>query len=144
MIQDLVQGVPRKEVIERYGYSDRAALSKDISRTLAQTRASLDLTVDEYRRMQLETLDALAVAAWRVLHAHHVKVANGEVIKVTDTATGEQVTLEDTMPTLAAIDRVLRIEAQRMDLLGTRAPAQVEVGGTMRVVVTAVDLRELQ
>lgn len=143
VIQDLIQGVPRSVILERYGYKQPGHLSQDVKRALEERRKALALTVDEYREMQLETLNTLAKAAWRVLHKFHVKVANGEVLKVTNVVTEEEEILEDTLPCLAAIDRVLKIEQQRADLLGTRAPAQVDVGGTMRVVVTAVDLKEL-
>jgi hypothetical protein len=93
-----------------------AAVQRGLADTIAETN-------DEVRRQELERLDDLARASLRVLATQHVVVSQGRVAKHPDTGA----VLIDDGPTLAAIDRLLKIQERRAKLLGLDAPAKVEV-----------------
>lgn len=81
--------------------------------------------VADYRAEQLDRLDRLVREASAVLARDHVTVSHGKVIR--DEQTGKP--LLDDGPKLAAIRELRAIEAQRTDLLGTKTPVKVEIGG---------------
>jgi len=79
---------------------------------------------DQVRHLELERLDALAQVAWRVLADRHYAVAAGGKVAL-HPETGAP--LIDDGPTLAAIDKLLRIQERRAKLLGLDAPTKHEV-----------------
>ncbi len=81
--------------------------------------------VADYRTEQLDRYDWLIREAVAVLERDHVTVSHGKVIR--DDQTGKP--LLDDGPKLAAIREIRAIEAQRTDLLGTKTPVKVEIGG---------------
>lgn len=94
----------------------------------------VDPKVDAWRALVIERLEAtharldrLENAALKVLERHHITVNNGRVI----TVDGEP--LLDDAPVLAAIDRLVKIEAERLRngealrrLLGLDMPVKVD------------------
>lgn len=77
--------------------------------------------VVEYRNEQLERLDALLVAANKVLAREHYAVSNGKVVYHNNNP------VRDDGPVLAAIAAVVRIEERRAKLLGLDMPARTHV-----------------
>lgn len=133
-----------QEISDALGYSSSGAACKDVSRALDIAKAALNETAEVHRAQALERLDAMYAAAWRVLSMYHVKINNGDVIRLTDETTGETVFLEDTAPVLAAIDRLVKIEERRARLLGTDQPVRIEGKGDFRVTIEGVDLGSMQ
>ncbi len=81
--------------------------------------------VADHRTEQLDRYDWLIRELAAVVARDHVTVSHGKVIR--DEATGQP--LLDDGPKLAAIREIRAIEAQRTDLLGTKTPVKVEIGG---------------
>lgn len=72
--------------------------------------------VEEYRAEQLARIETQREIALDVMHAEHPLVSNGK--RFDD--------LSDDGPVLAAIDRMIKLDAQESDLLGLKAPVKVE------------------
>ena len=77
---------------------------------------------DDVRAIELDRLDTLYRTALGVMAKTHPMVQNGRVMRDAD---GRPV--EDSMPRLQAIDRLLRIQERRARLLGLDAPAKTDV-----------------
>lgn len=126
-----------------------ASTAKELVREEGARR--VDPKIDAYRALVLDRIEAalprlekLERAAIEVLERHHVTVNNGHVIKLDD---GEP--LLDDGPVLAAIDRLIKIEAERekntaalRKLFGLDAPARVDATIT-EVTREDVALQEL-
>jgi len=100
------------------GYTSTSACGLDIQRALA---AAVREPAEEVRAIELLRLDTLWQKAMAVLERNHVAISHGQVVKV------EGESLCDDGPTLAAIDRLLRIQERRAKLLGLDAPTKHEV-----------------
>lgn len=92
---------------------------------------------DDARKAQVERLEIYRQKALEILEKNHVVVQHGKVVQYKDPITGELSPLEDDAVTLAAIDRVLKIEESISKLIGTAAPTKVEATVTE---VTQADL----
>lgn len=125
------------------GYSSRAMVSQDITRALQARLAEERQAVDELRQLELEHLDQLAAKAWEILQRPHLTVSHGKVIQVT-TPAGEKINLRDDGPTLAALDRLVKIHERRAKLLGLDAPARVDTTGIVTFQIEGVDLDQLR
>ncbi|GAA4924468.1 transcriptional regulator with XRE-family HTH domain [Nonomuraea thailandensis] len=86
-------------------------------------RDTLQEPADDVRRLALMRLDEYARHAREVLRNTHYVVSQGRVVRLTRGGTP----LEDDMPKLQAIDRLLKIETQVSDLLGLKAPQRVSI-----------------
>jgi hypothetical protein len=86
-------------------------------------RDTLQEPADDVRRLALMRLDEYARHVREVLHNTHYVVSQGRVVRLTRGGAP----LEDDMPKLQAIDRLLKIEAQVSDLLGLKAPQRVSI-----------------
>ncbi len=104
----------------------------------------LDAIKDIYRedaktltKLELEKLDDLQLEALNVLRTEHVLVSNGAVIRThvrdehgklefdSETGLPKSVPIRDDGPTLAAIDRLLKIAERRSRLLGLDKPTKI-------------------
>jgi hypothetical protein len=109
-----------RQIANELGFSSVASAHGAVQRGLADTVAE---TNDEVRRLELDRLDDMARAALRVLAKTHYAVSHGQVVR--HPVTGEA--LVDDGPTLAALDRLLKIMDRRAKYLGLDAPTRVEV-----------------
>jgi hypothetical protein len=78
---------------------------------------------EELVAVQLERLDFMYDAVLRVLETEHYTVSQGRLIYLHEDAPP----LADDSPVLAAVDRLLKIENQRAELLGLKAPSKSTV-----------------
>lgn len=133
------QGHSWDHIAATLGYSDKGAACKDLARALDQRNEQLALTLDQYRRQQLDNLIELRDTAAEVMRRRHLLVQSGKVVRdgATEDDPGEP--LYDDGPTLAAIDRIAKIDAQIAALLGLNAPTKVEAEGKLTVEVVGVD-----
>lgn len=135
------QGHRWDHIAATLGYSDKGAACKDLARALDQRKEQLALTLDQYRQQQLDNLIELRDTAAEVMRRRHLLVQSGKVVHVADPndpdAPGDP--LYDDGPTLAAIDRIAKIDAQIAALLGLNAPTRVEAEGKLTVEVVGVD-----
>jgi hypothetical protein len=100
-------------------------------------KAIVEEPAQEVRQLELERLDAMYDAVMKVLETKHFTVSQGRLIKI------DEEPLEDDAPVLAAVDRLLKIQARRAALLGLDAPTKVEQGGKLTYEIVGVDLGEL-
>jgi hypothetical protein len=117
-----IAGADFETIAATLGYSDRAAAHKDITRALETAVLEQSAAVEVHRAEELQRLDALLTEAWAVLKRQHVTVSHGRIIKNED----DEPILDDG-PTLAAIDRILRIQERKAKFLGLDAPQRHEV-----------------
>lgn len=116
------RGQSLQQIADRLGYADRSSAHKAVQRALSETvRADAAL----YVQLQLDQLDELTGVALAVMEREHVVVQLGKVVRDDD---GRPVV--DHMPTLAAVDRLLRIAERRAKLLGLDAPTRHAVAAT--------------
>ncbi len=114
------QHLSYRQIAVRLGVSHQAAFDA-VKRGLADMYQE---AANEVRQIEVERLDELATEAWKVLRTPHYTVSNsGKIVEHPET--GEL--LLDTSPTLAAIDRLLKIQDRRAKLLGLDAPVKAEV-----------------
>lgn len=76
-------GVRLDDIVERLGYSGRAAASKDISRALEASTREQHMAAKEHRALELARLDRLQQGLWGAAIAGDPKSAE-VVIKITD------------------------------------------------------------
>lgn len=118
-----------KEIAEALGYADAGAACKDVSRALDAYVRQQGMAIEHLRARELANLDALAETATEVMLARHVVVSHGRIVCEEDEF-GNQVPLVDSAPTLAAMDRLLRIAERRAKLLGLDMPVKVDLTAT--------------
>jgi hypothetical protein len=117
-----VAGVSYEQIAGQLQYADRASAYKDIERALKQRKKDQDGAADLAVSLELERLDAMERAVWAVLRRQHVLVSGGKVVKDDSGRT-----MVDDAPTLAAIDRLVKIQERRARYLGLDAPQRHEV-----------------
>lgn len=112
------EGLSYVEIADQLGYASGPNASKDVSRALLACAREASA---EVRQIELARLDILWTKAMQILCRRHVTVSQGRVV----TRDGEPVI--DDMPALAAIDRLVKIQKRRAELLGLDAPLKHEV-----------------
>lgn len=122
-------GASFQTIADALGYNSRGAACQDITRALEAAVMEQGRSVEAYREEELQRLDLLLAEAWAVLKRAHVTVSHGRIVR--DDL--EEPILDDG-PTLAAIDRILKIQERRAKFLGLDAPQRHEV-----VSIDAVD-----
>ena len=105
-------------------------------------RAIVEEPAQDVRQLELERLDAMYDAVMKVLETKHLTVSQGRLIQIPD-ENGDLQPLEDDSPVLAAVDRLLKIQARRAALLGLDAPTKAEVGGKLSYEIVGVSSEEL-
>jgi len=127
------------QICAELGYSSRAVACKDVSRALEERLKEQADQADHLRAVELERLDTLEREVWTVLRRRHVTVSGGKLV-----ADEDGIPLQDDGPTLAAVDRLVRIAERRARLLGLDSPVKVDQTGTVRYVIDNVDLEALR
>ena len=139
-------------IADELGYRGPADACKDVGRAMENAITDLAESVEIMRERELQRLDELREVALGVLRRRHVHVSGGKVVRdieIEENDAGDLVVtsttepLEDDGPTLAELDRLVKIEESRRKLLGLDAPAKGETTGSVRYVVEGVDLTAL-
>lgn len=110
------------QIAEKLGYADRTGAWRAVKRgqELIAREPHQDMIL-----LDLAELDEMARQAWAVLRNTHYVVDRGEVVRLDGTP------LNDDAPILAAISRLLDIQARRSKLLGLDAPKRLEVSDSL-------------
>lgn len=133
LIQERLKGRLFEDIWEELGYASRTAATRDFGRAFEQRITEQRTSVEVYREVELTRLDQLTLEAINVLRTRHFAITpSGKVGRHPDT----NEVLVDDGPTLAAIDRLLKIQDRRAKLLGLNAPQKVEV-----LTIDAIDAR---
>lgn len=113
-------------IARHMGYSDRSAARQAVQRGML---AVVQEAGEEVRQLELMRLDNLWVKALGVMEGTHWTVQNGRVvtINVGTKEDPEYVPVPDSAPVLAAIGKLLDIQARRAKLLGLDSPKRIEV-----------------
>lgn len=112
------EGKTYDHIANALGYHDRSAARKGVQRALL---AVVQEAGDELRVLEVERLNRLVDTAWQVMERVHYAHSQGRVVML------DGAPLLDDGPTLAAMDRILKIMERRAKLLGLDAPQRHEV-----------------
>lgn len=108
-----------QRISDHLGYGGQGNVYRALKNVM---REHLAPAIDEYRSLMDAQLDELHAAALKVMDTKHLKVNNGEIVRVD----GEPV--EDDAPILQAIQTVMKVLERRAKLWGLDAPVKSEVG----------------
>lgn len=125
------QGMTLAQIAEQLGYASKGAVHDAIRRALAAVPAA---AAAELRERSLARLDLAYELAQEVLERDHVVVSHGRIIRDDD---GQP--LRDAGAELAALDRMVRIDAEVRKLAGLDAPTKVEQSGTVRYTIDGIN-----
>lgn len=126
-----------QQITDELGFSSPGHAHTAVKRAL---KAAVVDAAEELRAVELERLDGLARAAEEVLRRHHVVVSQGRVVRWGEEEGDKAgLPLEDDGPVLQAIDRLVKISAERRKLLGLDAATKVEHSGGVRYEVVGLD-----
>lgn len=131
-----IKGVSFRDIATQLGISASTAHDA-VNRALAAQREE---PAEQVRALEVERLDAMYEAVIKVLERQHFTVSNGRVIYVGKESPEP---LLDDAPVLAAVDRLLKIQARRAALLGLDMPTKVEQSGTLTYQIVGVDTEAL-
>ena len=147
---DAIAAISRAENWTPAPYNSRQAVHQDIMRALRERQKERNEAADVYVQLELEKLDRLEDAVWKVLNAKHYVVNQGVIVYIGVSADegkkrgwhsvdalrqdliynadgSFKEPLEDDAPVLAACDRLLKIQDQRAKFTGTYAPIKKQV-----------------
>lgn len=130
------------EIAAACGYQSEQAAYVAVKNATAIRQLSLDESLDHIRLRELYRLDRLSAKAMRVLEAEHPLVQAGRVV-VRELENGTLQELADAGPTLAAIDRLLKLSESRRKLLGLDAAQKVENAVTVQYTVEGIAESEM-
>lgn len=141
-----------QQIADQCGYSSKGAACQDYHRILKAIHDETNAGLDDIRRAHLEGLMEIRREAVEVMRRDHVHVSGGKIVRTElGVSAGEDGPvyelgdpLMDDGPTLAAIDRIAKIDAQIAQLLGLNAPTRIESDGELRVIVEGVNVEELK
>lgn len=128
------RGLTYQQIADEVGYKHRADAHNAVKAVL---QATVREAGDDLRALELIRLDALYVAATKVLEREHVTVSHGQIVSGADGTP-----ILDDAPVLQAIDRLLRIQERRARLLGLDAPVKKDVSLTDERVAAIEALAE--
>lgn len=128
------QGMSFKAVGEALGVSATTA-RKGFQRALLRVR---EPAVTAFRAEQLVRIQVMREVAMDVIDARHVVVQQGHAVAL------EGEVLEDPMPILQAMDRVMKLDDQEARLLGMYPASRMAVDATVNYRVEGVDVNALR
>jgi hypothetical protein len=137
------------EIASVCGYSSEQSAYIAVKTAMSHRQQALDEPLDHVRLRELHRLDRLSAKAMKVLETDHHVIQGGRVVtrelesERVDPVTGKTVPaviveLVDDGPTLAAIDRLLKLSESRRKLLGLDAATKVENDVTVKYTVEGV------
>lgn len=136
------QGWSAVDICEHLQLFDRNTGEPDTRKAVAAIRRGLSMvhqfSVDEKRSEQLHALEMMKRHLWESLDHKHVLVQQGRVILV------DGIPVEDRRFVLETFDRLLKIEQQQMDLLGTKAAQRFsveadQIGGEITSLIAMIN-----
>jgi hypothetical protein len=130
------------QIAEECGWNSAPVAAQAVGKELKLRAADAAGRVDEYRMAELAKLDEAEKIIWEIIGKKHVYINSGQVIKVED-ENGDPIDLVDDAPTMAAIDRLLKIQERRSKYIGLDAPAQHRVSLGVVHTLNGVDLDDL-
>jgi hypothetical protein len=99
----------------------KLAVSTVHDRVNAYASGHVDPLADQYRQVELDRMDGLAVKAYEVLGREHIVAQQGKIVR-----DDEGTPLLDSAPILSAIGTLVRISERRAKLLGLDAAVKVD------------------
>jgi hypothetical protein len=136
-----VGGHTYQYIADELGYYDRKEAWRGVKRAIDDIARPAVTRLIETESAELDTLYAEACA---ILQRHHVTVSHGKVITWLNPETGNEETLQDDGPKLAAIQVALKIRESYRRLHGLDSEKKVSVTGDVRYEVIGVDPDDLK
>jgi hypothetical protein len=138
------QGFDFREIGTRLGIS-KSQVHRAFHRALQRI---VEPEVLAYRAEQLVRIALEREEALDIMGARHIVVSNGHIVsEITGTdSEGDPIygePLTDPGPTLAAIDRLIKLDDQEAKLLGLYADTKVNLTGGVRYEVVGIDPADL-
>lgn len=127
------QDLTFQQIAERLGIS-RAAAHRGFHRALPRITGP---AADAYRAEHLARLELARSVVLDILAAKHLTVSQGVVVRV------DGQPLEDDAPTLAAVDRLVKLDEREAKLLGLDAKTELDHTGTVTIEFIGVDPNDL-
>jgi hypothetical protein len=127
------------QIAKACGYPSRFAAHSAAKQEMIRRQATINDTLDEIRDNHLERLEQLGEEALKILRTRHLVINAGTV--VVDPATGER--LIDDGPSLAAIDRLIKINESSRKLLGLDAAQKAEHAVQVQYTVAGIADEEM-
>jgi hypothetical protein len=134
------EGWKLPEIAEELGFASKTSAGDAIRRAL---REIVKGPAEKLLALHVERLETLYEAALEVLEAEHVVVSHGKVVTMLDPDTGEEKTLKDNGPKLAAIREARTTLESFRKLMGLDQPTQVAVSGSVKYEVIGVSSEDL-
>lgn len=142
MIRMRIERKTWQEISDALGYAGPAAAHRQWRRRMDERKKAVANSADLHLSELLTELDAMAGEAWAVLNREHVLVSNGTVVRDVDQDGEIGGRIRDDGPTLAAIDRLAKVLAQKAKLLGLEKPATDAAGG-VTITIQGVSAEEM-
>lgn len=138
----IINGHTQREIAEHYGITE-SAVSQQLKKANEECPA---VAVDLRRRIESDKLDQLERVALGIMRRRHYLVSGGGIVTMLDEDSGQEVFLEDDMPTLRALQVLIQIAARRAALFGLDIPAKTHVSSemTVRYEIAGVDMSALR
>jgi hypothetical protein len=111
------EGKTYTQIANTLGWSHASVARRAVQRALV---AVVQEAGDELRTLELERLNLLLDKAWQVMERVHFAHSAGRLITINGAP------VEDSGPTLNAMDRILKVMERRAKLLGLDAPVKHE------------------
>lgn len=127
VLERVNDGLTLQEIADEFGVS-KSVIWRRYQRA---KRRIPEQAETEYKAAQLARIAVERVVAEDIINGTHPVVSNGKVFR----------DLEDAGPKLAAINALVKLDAQESDLLGLKAPvkSEVDLSGGVRYEVVGVD-----
>lgn len=131
------EGRSFQQIADELGISKSGAIL-GFQRVKARVDQRADRNYEAYRDEQLARIATLRAVVEDVMHARHVSISNGHVVSEivgTDPVTDKPIygdPYEDTAPTLAAVDRMVKLDEREAKLLGLDAKTEIDHSGVVQ------------
>lgn len=131
------------QIAEALGWNTHTAAFEAVRREQYRRRAMVDESLDEMRERETERLEALGMAALRVLETKHYAVSGGTVVTRENPVTGEVTEMLDDGPALAAVNTLVKVSESLRKLLGLDAATKVDAAVTVKYTIEGIPESEM-
>jgi hypothetical protein len=132
------------QIAEELNWTHGGAAFVAVRREQQRRLAMVDESLDQLREQEVHRLEALGLAALRVLETKHVIVNSGQIV----TEDGRPVALggipiQDDGPALAAVNTLVKVSESLRKLLGLDAAQKVDAAVTVKYTIEGIPESEM-
>lgn len=132
------------QVAEALNWNDGRSAMQAVRREQERRMAMVDESLDQLRDQEMHRLEALGLAALRVLENKHVIVNAGQIVTEDGTPVllGGTPILDDG-PALAAVNTLVKVSESLRKLLGLDAATKVDAAVTVQYTIHGIPESEM-